>query len=158
MIDLFKYNWKIREDSFDEFSKLSEEALLQERQGGVGSILKTFFHIIDVECSWIQAIHDDEVSEPIFEQYKTFDSVRELSSNCQNIVYRHLLKWTPDDEFKSVSVPWSSESFYYGEVLRHVIAHEIHHIGQLSIWAKQLGLKAVNVNYIGRGFLDEIRS
>jgi len=66
MLDLFKYNWKVREDSFDQFSILSEEVLLQERQAGVGSILKTFFHIIDVECSWIQAIHDDEVSEPEF--------------------------------------------------------------------------------------------
>jgi len=83
--------------------------------------------------------------------------VRELSRDYQDIVHRHLLKWTPDEEFKSVSVPWSSESYYYGEVLRHVIAHEIHHIGQLSIWAKALGLKAVNVNYIGRGFIEEIR-
>lgn len=157
MLDLFKYNWKIREESFDQFSKFSEDVLLQERTGGVGSILKTFFHIIDVECSWIQAIHDDEISEPDYEQYQTLDLVRELSNHSQEIVSRHLLKWTPEDEFRFVSVPWSSDSYYYGEVIRHVIAHEIHHIGQLSIWSRELGFKPVNVNYIGRGFMEELR-
>lgn len=27
-----------------------------------------------------------------------------------------------------------------GEILRHLIAHEIHHMGQLSIWVRDLGL------------------
>lgn len=39
----------------------------------------------------------------------------------------------------------------WGEVMRHVIAHEIHHIGQLSIWARELGIKPVSANVIGRG-------
>ncbi|QWH42653.1 hypothetical protein EXW53_12305 [Bacillus mycoides] len=38
-----------------------------------------------------------------------------------------------------------------GEVLRHVIVHEIHHIGQLSIWARELNLQPVSANLIGRG-------
>lgn len=157
MIDLFRYNWKVREESFEQFAGLSEDLLLQERQGGVGSILKTFFHILDVECSWMQAVHGDKISEPDFEQYQSLDSVRELSKNYQGIVLGHLSKWTPEEEFRTVSVPWSSETYYYGEVLRHIIAHEIHHIGQLSVWAKQLGLKAVSVNYIGRGFLEALK-
>jgi uncharacterized damage-inducible protein DinB len=39
----------------------------------------------------------------------------------------------------------------WGEVIRHVIAHEIHRIGQLSIWAREVGKKPVSANLIGRG-------
>ncbi|MEF2965894.1 DinB family protein [Paenibacillus sp. M1] len=154
MIDFFKYNWMVREEWFSLCSQLSENELVQERQGGLGSILKTFFHIVDVECSWIQAINGDVVSEPNYEHYKSLELIRELSRESQDVVNKSLLNWTPKNEYKSVSVPWSSKTYYYGEVLRHVIVHEIHHIGQLSIWSNAMGLKAVNVNYIGRGFMD----
>ena len=30
----------------------------------------------------------------------------------------------------------------WGEVMQHVIAHEIHHMGQLSVWARELGQTA----------------
>ncbi len=36
----------------------------------------------------------------------------------------------------------------WGEIMRHTIAHEIHHIGQLSIWARELGRKPVSANLI----------
>lgn len=39
----------------------------------------------------------------------------------------------------------------WGEIMRHVIAHEIHHIGQLSVWARQMGHKPITANVIGRG-------
>lgn len=37
--------------------------------------------------------------------------------------------------------------------MRHAIAHEIHHIGQLSIWARELGRKPVSVTLSGGDFL-----
>lgn len=27
----------------------------------------------------------------------------------------------------------------WGEIMRHVIAHEIHHVGQISVWAREEG-------------------
>ena len=36
----------------------------------------------------------------------------------------------------------------------HVIDHEIHHIGQLSIWAREMGVVPVSANLIGRGIYD----
>lgn len=34
--------------------------------------------------------------------------------------------------------------------MRHMIAHEIHHIGQLSVWAREIGKKPVSANLIGK--------
>lgn len=52
---------------------------------------------------------------------------------------------------------WSDEmeenildDFTFGEIMRHVIAHEIHHIGQISIWTREIGYEPVSANLIGR--------
>ncbi|MCC3376331.1 hypothetical protein LKX83_24965 [Cohnella sp. REN36] len=46
------------------------------------------------------------------------------------------------------------EYFKYGEIMRHVIAHEIHHIGQLSVWAREMGKQPITANLIRRGLFD----
>ncbi|MER2155759.1 MAG: DinB family protein, partial [Solibacillus sp.] len=60
MLNFFKYNWQVRDEWFDWCSQLSNEELKKERTGGVGSILYTLFHIIDVEYSWLRAIQGKE--------------------------------------------------------------------------------------------------
>nr|WP_242069490.1 DinB family protein [Paenibacillus dendritiformis] len=41
------------------------------------------------------------------------------------------MNWSGEEEKKCVFVPWRPDTQYTaGEILRHVIAHEIHHAGQ----------------------------
>lgn len=63
--------------------------------------------------------------------------------------------WSSNLEDKILAASWTDETFKYGEVLRHVVAHEIHHIGQLSIWARELNLQPVSANLIRRGLMIE---
>ncbi|MFF2753129.1 DinB family protein [Psychrobacillus sp. NPDC058041] len=35
-------------------------------------------------------------------------------------------------------------SFSYDKIIRHVITHEVHHIGQLSIWSREIGIKPIS--------------
>lgn len=58
---LFRYNWQVRQDWFKLCEQLTEEELLRKRVGGVGSILKTLFHIVDVEYSWINALQGKKI-------------------------------------------------------------------------------------------------
>lgn len=51
-----------------------------------------------------------------------------------------------------VSVPWIDEKYTVVEILHHIVIHEIHHIGQVSVWARELELKTVSANFIGRKF------
>lgn len=39
----------------------------------------------------------------------------------------------------------------HGEIMRHIIAHEIHYIGQLSVWAREIEKEPVTANLIFRG-------
>lgn len=76
---LIQYNWQVREDWFKWCEQLTEEELLRKRVGGVGSILETLFHIVDVEYSWICDLKGKEVDEPQFKDYQSIQKVKALS-------------------------------------------------------------------------------
>ncbi len=148
---LFQYNWQLRDDWFKWCEQLSEEELLRKRVGGVGSILETLFHIVDVEYSWISALQGKEDNEPKFKDYQSIQKVKALSYLYKRELEVFLQLWSSSLECKILKASWTDKTYTYGEVLRHVIVHEIHHIGQLSIWARELNLQPVSANLIGRG-------
>ncbi len=148
---LFYYNWQVRDDWFKWCEQLTEVELLRKRVGGVGSILETLFHIVDVEYSWISALQEKEDNEPQFKDYQSIKKVKALSDSYRRELEEFLQIWSGDLEYKILKASWTDKIYTYGEVLRHVIVHEIHHIGQLSIWARELNLQPVSANLIGRG-------
>ncbi|MBJ8052253.1 DinB family protein [Bacillus cereus] len=151
MLILFRYNWQVREDWFKLCEQLTEEELLRKRVGGVGSILETLFHIVDVEYSWVSALQGKEDRAPQFKDYQSIQKVKALSDLYRRELENFLQVWSGDLECKKLKASWTDKTYTYGEVLRHVIAHEIHHIGQISIWARELNLQPVSANLIGRG-------
>lgn len=151
MITFFRYNWMVRDEWFDLCKEISIEDLLSSRVGGAGSILYTFFHIVDVEYSWIRGIQGKPDIQVQFDNYKTLQLVKELSDSWKIEVQEFLETWSTDFENENATVHWTTGQYTKSEILHHVIAHEIHHIGQLSIWGKELGLHPVSVSVIGRG-------
>lgn len=151
MIKLFQYNWMVRDDWFERLQQVPTEELLRSRIGGVGSILYTLFHIADVEYSWIRGIQGKPDIQFPFENYQTLQQVKELSDSWLQETKVFIKAWSNNFDNESVTVPWTEERFTKGEILRHVIAHEIHHVGQLSIWAREIGLQPISANVIGRG-------
>ncbi|MCT1905052.1 DinB family protein [Oceanobacillus sojae] len=159
MLKLFQYNWQIRDNWFKWCESVSEEELLKGQVGGVGSILYTLFHIIDVEYSWILELKGETCpEEPPFASYASLAKVKEFSRMCHQEVEPFVTSWTSEMEHQILSETDSSGKticFKYGEIMRHVIAHEIHHIGQLSVWSRELGRAPVTANLIKRGLFEE---
>ncbi|UFJ40547.1 DinB family protein [Brevibacillus humidisoli] len=151
MIKLFQYNWMVRDEWFELCKQVPIEELLRNRIGGAGSILYTLFHISDVEYSWIRGIQGKPDIQVQYENYKSLEQVKELSDSWLLETKAFLNTWSNDFENDIVIVPWAEGRYTKGELLRHVIAHEIHHIGQLSIWAREIGLQPISANVIGRG-------
>jgi uncharacterized damage-inducible protein DinB len=149
---LFEYNWKVREEWLDLCGDLPFAELIKTRVGGTGSFLTTFLHIIDVEYSWIRSLQGEPDVQFSFENYRSITQVNILSQQLHSEVVEYLENWSSAMENKAVKISWSDETYTHGEVLRHLIAHEIHHIGQLSVWARELGIKPVSANFIGRHF------
>ena len=150
MIQFFEYNWQVRDEWFDWCNQLSTEELLKKRKGGVGNILYTLFHIIDVEYSWVRAIQGKEDVLFQFADYNTLEKVISLSDKLRNEIAEFIKINLEELKEKLVSVSWDEENYTFNEILHHIIIHEIHHIGQLSVWARELELSPVPTNYIGR--------
>lgn len=150
MLKMFQYNWQVRDEWFHWCEKVSSEELLRKRVGGVGNILQTLFHIADVEWSWIRTIQGKPDFQEDFKSHMSLELVRKLSDSFHTEVEEFLQTWRNDMDGILVTDPWGRE-FTQGEILRHTIAHEIHHIGQLSVWSRELGLAPVSPNFINRG-------
>lgn len=147
----FQYNWQVRDEWMEWCKQLSPEQLLNERTGGAGTILYTLFHIADVEYSWLRGVQGKPDIQVSYEAYKSLEKVVELSDSWRAELREFIDNWTDEMEDEPVKVAWDEEVYTKGELLRHVIAHEIHHMGQLSIWARELGIAPVSANVIGRG-------
>lgn len=145
MRKLFEYNWLVREEWFDWCEEIDEAELLKERIGGQRGILRTLVHVIDVEHAWIRGLIGDPEQHYDYEAYRSLADVRKLSSEAAAEIRPFVEQWTDDLENERMHI------FAYGDVMRHAIAHEIHHIGQLSVWARELGRKPVTANLIMRG-------
>ncbi|MGE1162713.1 DinB family protein [Peribacillus simplex] len=52
---LFRYNWMVKED-WSLIGEMKEEELLRSTTSGVGGIIQTLFHLVDVERSWIRLL------------------------------------------------------------------------------------------------------
>lgn len=159
MQTFFQYNWIVREQWYEWCEHISEEELLAPRTGGVGGILKTLFHIADVEWSWIQVIQGKPDFQEDFEHYKTLQQVRELDTKFHLEVEPFVLAWHEGLErnvFEDQLPDGRIVTDAWGEVMRHVIAHEIHHVGQLSVWAREIGKPPVSANLIGKGLMNSL--
>ena len=159
MQTLFRYNWKIREEWYQWCEGISEEELLKPRIGGVGSILKTLFHIVDVEWSWIRTIQGLPDFQENFEKFSSLQKVRELDAAFHPEVEQFVMEWNMNMERRIIQDTMPDGRVVtdaWGEVMRHVIAHEIHHIGQLSVWAREVGKPPVSANLIGKNLMDTL--
>ncbi|HSJ38616.1 MAG TPA: DinB family protein [Planococcus sp. (in: firmicutes)] len=151
---LFQYNWMVREEWYQWCEGIPEEELLKKRTGGVGSILETLFHIADVEWSWIRVLQGKEDFKGSFDDYRSLDKVRELDARFRPEVEQFVVDWDESMDHNTLhSTAKDGTEFTdgWGEVMRHTIAHEIHHIGQLSVWARELGKEPVPADLLGRG-------
>lgn len=155
---MFKYNWMVREEWYRWCEEVEESELLKERTGGVGGILHTLFHIADVEWSWIRILQGKSEFTGRFEDYSSLKLVRELDVAFRSEVQQFVTEWDSNMENRLLHIPGRDgrvEEYTWGEVMHHTLAHEIHHIGQLSVWSRELGRKPVSANLIGRGLVTQ---
>lgn len=154
---LFQYNWQVRDEWFLWCQHVSQEELLKQRVGGVGGILKTLFHIVDVEYSWIRVMQGKSEFDEPFEAYANLEQVHDLSRRFHAEVEPFVMAWSAEMEPNDLTLRYpngETATFKHGEVMRHVITHEIHHVGQMSIWAREIGREPITANLIERGLFD----
>lgn len=150
---MFLYNWQIREDWFKWCETISDEELIKKRIGGMESIIHNLFHVIDCEQIWINQMQGTPVITQDINEISSLNDVIEFSNLTKPVTKSFIKSHFSEAEDRILVVKrkgGTTKSFSYDKIIRHIIAHEIHHIGQLSIWSREIGLKPVSSDLIFR--------
>ncbi|WP_102691550.1 DinB family protein [Rummeliibacillus pycnus] len=153
ILKLFKYNWQVREEWLKWCEEITHEELVKQRVGGMGNILHTLFHVIHCEELWVNQICEETAIEKNVESIKTLKDVQEYSSTIKNSTFHFLNQHIEEKTERSLIFNLKNgktKEFSYEKILYHIVTHEIHHIGQLSIWARELGKVPVNSDFLIR--------
>lgn len=154
MFDLFLYNWQIREDWFRWCESLPDEELHKRRVGGMGSIINNLFHVVDCEQLWINQMRNKPIIKMKMGDCLNISDVREYS-NLTRLITEEFLETLTNIEEKTLEITSKSGttySFPFEKVILHIITHEIHHMGQLSVWSREIGIKPISSDLILRDF------
>lgn len=123
------------------------------RTAGVGSILHALFRIVDVERRWIADLTPVAATPNESSRYESFKGDMALSARCRPEVEAFVRTWRPELDERVISGIYADGrpcDVLLGDGLRHVIAHEIHPVGQMSVWARELGRAPISANLVGR--------
>jgi len=99
----------VREEWYRWCEELSEEDLLRNRTGGVGSILHTLFHIVYVEWSWIRLLQGKTDFEESFNDYKSLNQVRKLDAEFRTEVENFVNIWDDSRKINYFTIPYKME-------------------------------------------------
>jgi uncharacterized damage-inducible protein DinB len=148
---LFEYNWNLRQRWFEWCKEIPLKELKKDRNGGHKGILNTLFHIVDVEQRWITGLAKVEPNTYIFSDYSTLEEIIAFSNIVKertiHFLDNYIVKNT--DVLSAVNKKGENVSHLYIEVILHLSVHEVHHMGQLSVWAREIGKEPVSANLIG---------
>jgi uncharacterized damage-inducible protein DinB len=153
LIDMFLYNWQIREEWFSWCETISNEELTKKRIGGMGSILHNLFHVIDCEQIWVNQMQGTSVIIKDINKISSLDDVKTFSNLTKPVTQKFIKTYISEDKDKILVVKsknGTTNSLSYNKVISHIISHEIHHIGQLSVWSREIGIKPVSSDLIFR--------
>ena len=153
MLDMFLYNWQVRDEWFNWCERLPKEELIKKRTGGMGSILHNLYHVIDCEQIWINQMNGSNVIVKDITLVNTLEHVINFSNETKQLTKDFLESWTLEKEqtiFNITNKKGRTFTFTYGKIMRHIISHEIHHMGQLSVWSRDLNLKPISSDLLFR--------
>ncbi|WP_175989232.1 DinB family protein [Bacillus sp. Marseille-Q1617] len=160
MINLFLYNWKVRDEWFEWCKTVPDQEIMKERVGGMGSILHNLLHVINCERIWISQMEGSPVSTKEFNESTTLEEVMIFSEETKAITRCFLNSIEPFQKDKILTITSKRGSTYelpFQKVLFHIITHEVHHVGQLSVWAREIDQKPVSSDLIFREWQEQGR-
>lgn len=155
MLSLFQYNLQVREDWLNWCQSISEEEFHKERRGGMKSIRETLIHIVDCELLWLNTLIETTLN---FESRTTMNELNDIKAYSDFVKSQtsSFIDQLPKEyENRTIEVKRRDGTVLYfaqKKILAHMLTHEVHHIGQLSVWARELQLKPISSDLIIRNY------
>lgn len=153
---MFQYNWQIREDWFKWCETISYEELTKKRMGGMQSIIHNLFHVIDCEQIWVNQMQGTPVIIKDINRISSLNDVKIFSDLTKPVTEGFIKSHTFEAEDRILVVKSRNgtiNSLSFDKIITHILSHEIHHIGQLSVWSREIGLKPVSSDLLFRDLI-----
>jgi uncharacterized damage-inducible protein DinB len=146
--EIFSHWKQVREDLLSTIDKFDDEELSFvpfESSRSAGQIM---LHIGDAEDGWFRRVISQEIDEwPDFDldYYPTTESIKTKLNEIHDRTEMLLGSLELDDLDRVIQSPWSEHRFTLGWIIWHVLEHEIHHRGELSLILGMLGREGLDV-------------
>ncbi len=119
------------------------------------SIREMLIHIADCELLWLNSMVEKNILYETRNSINSLENIRAYSAFVKSHTAYFIKQLLSEYENKIIEVKRRDGTllnFTQKKILAHMITHEIHHIGQLSVWARELQLKPVSSDLIIRNF------
>jgi uncharacterized damage-inducible protein DinB len=142
-------HWKlIRKGLLATLEKFQEDELHYKPFEEAWSVGEILLHIANAEEGWFRYAvtreFDEWPSGHTLENYPTFESIKILLTEVHDWTETYLSGLKPEDYKQVFELPWD-ERVPLGWIIWHVLEHEIHHRGELSLILGLLGREGLDV-------------
>jgi uncharacterized damage-inducible protein DinB len=155
-LDVIYENWRGHQEKLRNcIEPLTDEQLLMQpapRMWPLGQILQ---HIISVRAGWFSGtLQDDDEAMSEYMSWGQRDSpartAMELARGLDEtwaFIETRLQRWTPDDCARTFPDEWDGQVVEVSRswVIYHVMEHDLHHGGEISLLLGMNGLRAIDL-------------
>jgi uncharacterized damage-inducible protein DinB len=145
--ELFSHWEAVRRDLLRALDLLADEQLTFVPREGLWSLGRVARHIAGAEEGWFRYVVSRELADwPQFrdEDYATVASIKALLAEVHGRTETYLTTLDIADLDSAVPTPWG-EKVTLRWIIWHVLEHEIHHRGELSLILGLLGREGLDV-------------
>ena len=147
-LNMLFFHWdQIHTDTLAVLDRFSEEDLAFVPVKGGWCVGQIMVHIAEAEEGWFGTIaqksHDSWPKEINFENYPTKEDIKALLVGTHSRTMKYLGTLSIDDLDRVVSSEWGNFSIAF--IIWHVLEHEVHHRGELSLILGILGGDGLDV-------------
>lgn len=146
--EVFSHWTQVRTDLLATVDKFQDEELTFKAYDSSWPVGQLMLHIGDAEEGWFRYVVRRELDQwpdyPL-QDYPTTADIKELLGQIHTRTEAYLETLTLADLDKAVELPWGESSLRLGWIIWHVLEHEIHHRGELSLILGMLGREGLDV-------------
>jgi len=155
-LDVIYENWRgYQEKLRNAVAPLTDEQLKLQPAPHMWPLGQTVQHIIGVRAGWFSGTLLDE--DEAMSEYMSWGQRNSPARSAQELVRgldetwafleARLQRWTPDDYAMTFPDEWDGQVYQVSRswVVYHVLEHDLHHGGELSITLGIHGLEAINL-------------
>ncbi|UCF60539.1 MAG: DinB family protein [Anaerolineaceae bacterium] len=146
--EMFSHWKRVRNGLFYTIDLFNDDELHYIPEGTSWPVGRTMLHIADTEDGWFRYAVKKELeewpSQYILENYPTRVAIKEVLTEVHERTEEFIDALEESDLTRIINAPWGEE-FPLGWIFWHVLEHEIHHRGELSLILGLLGREGLDV-------------